>query len=205
MQTAAALPVGRASRPVGRARSTTADSLGRTGLELFIKYGFDNVTVEDIAEAEGIGRRTFFRYFPSKNDLPWGDFDALLERMRSRFPEVPDDQPLFDALRESVVDFNRFPDAEVPYLRQRMNCLLTTPALVAHSALRYQAWRKVIAEFVAYRLGVAWDSHIAMTLGHVCLGISLSAYESWLEDDSLLLTDLIDKGFQDMRSVFVAS
>ncbi|WP_146341666.1 mycofactocin system transcriptional regulator [Nesterenkonia sp. NBAIMH1] len=202
MQAVAAAPGKSPPRRVGRARLTTADSLGRTGLDLFIKYGFDHVTVEDIAEAEGIGRRTFFRYFSSKNDLPWGDFDGLLLRMRSRLAQAPAETPLFDALRESVVDFNRFPHDEVPFLRQRMTVLLTTPTLVAHSALRYQAWRRVVAEFVAERLGVARDSHMAITLGQVCLGISLSAYEEWLVDDSLVLADLISGGFHDVRAVF---
>lgn len=193
------------SRPVGRARSTTADRLGRIGLELFIKHGFDNVTVEDIAEAAGIGRRTFFRYFSSKNDLPWGDFDALLAHMRSRLAEVPENIPVFDALREAVIDFNRFPAEEIPFLRQRMECLLKTPTLVAHSALRYQAWRIVVAEFAAERLNIEPSSHLAMTLGRVCLGISLSAYEEWLEDEALELPDLIEQGFQDMRQVFCGS
>ena len=62
----------------GRARSTTKAELGRIGLSLFIDRGFSNVTVEDIAHAAGIGRRTFFRYFASKNDVAWGDFEELL-------------------------------------------------------------------------------------------------------------------------------
>lgn len=200
-----ALPsVKSARRPVGRARSTTADQLSRIGLEMFIRDGFDNVTVEDIAAAAGIGRRTFFRYFSSKNDLPWGDFDSLLNHMRSRLDEVPDGMPLFEALREAVIDFNRFPEQEMPLLRQRMKCLLTTPTLVAHSALRYQAWREVIASFTAERLGIREDSHLAMTLGRVCLGISLSAYEEWLQDENLDLAQLIDLGFRDTRRVFSA-
>lgn len=200
-----ALPsVKSAPRPVGRARSTTADQLSRIGLEMFIRDGFDNVTVEDIAAAAGIGRRTFFRYFSSKNDLPWGDFDSLLNHMRSRLDEVPDGMPLFEALREAVIDFNRFPEQEMPLLRQRMKCLLTTPTLVAHSALRYQAWREVIASFTAERLGIREDSHLAMTLGRVCLGISLSAYEEWLQDENLDLAQLIDLGFRDTRRVFSA-
>lgn len=200
-----ALPsVKSARRPVGRARSTTADQLSRIGLEMFIRDGFDNVTVEDIAAAAGIGRRTFFRYFSSKNDLPWGDFDSLLNHMRSRLDEVPEGMPLFEALREAVIDFNRFPEQEMPLLRQRMKCLLTTPTLVAHSALRYQAWREVIASFTAERLGIREDSHLAMTLGRVCLGISLSAYEEWLQDENLDLAQLIDLGFRDTRRVFSA-
>lgn len=202
IQSAPAASVEQRSCSVGRARSTTADALSRIGLDLFINYGFDHVTVEDIAAEAGIGRRTFFRYFPSKKDLAWGDFDTLLADMCTRFREVPGGTTLFNALREVVIDFNRFPEQEVPLLRQRMECLLKTPSLVAHSALRYQAWRRVVSRFAAQRLDVGRDSHIATTLGQVCLGISICAYEEWLEGEELDLADLIDQGFHDMRRVF---
>ncbi|NEE00474.1 mycofactocin system transcriptional regulator [Phytoactinopolyspora halotolerans] len=187
---------------VGRARSTTAAELGRIGLELFIERGFDEVTVDEIAAAAGIGRRTFFRYFPSKNDLPWGDFDAMLGRMRAHLSDIPADIPLYDALRAAVIDFNTFPDAELPLHRQRMEVLLRTPTLVAHSALRYQSWRQVIADFVAARLGVAADALQPQTIGWACLGISLAAYDQWLAHPEQVLTDLIHQGFVQMREVF---
>jgi mycofactocin system transcriptional regulator len=186
----------------GRARSTSAATLGRIGLELFIERGFDDVTVDEIAAAAGIGRRTFFRYFPSKNDLPWGDFDALLARMREHLGAIPSDIPLYDALRAAVIDFNSFPETDLPLHRQRMEILLRTPTLVAHSALRYQSWRQVIADFVAARLGVRPDALQPQTIGWACLGISLAAYDEWLAHEELVLTDLIGQGFAELREVF---
>jgi mycofactocin system transcriptional regulator len=186
----------------GRARSTTSAELGRIGLQLFIERGFDEVTVDEIAAAAGIGRRTFFRYFPSKNDLPWGDFEALLSRMYRHLDAIPADIPLFDALRAAVIEFNNFPEAELPLHRQRMEILLRTPTLVAHSALRYQSWRQVIADFVAARLGVRPDALQPQTIGWACLGISLAAYDQWLAHEEQVLTDLIGRGFTEMRDVF---
>ncbi|MFC7404732.1 mycofactocin system transcriptional regulator [Georgenia alba] len=188
-------------RARGRARSTSAAELGRVGLDLFIDHGFDAVTVDDIAAAAGIGRRTFFRYFASKNDLPWGDFDVLLVSMRLHLAAVPAQVPVFDALRDAVVEFNTFSPDEVPLHRRRMEVLLRTPTLVAHSALRYASWRQVIAEFVAERLGVAADSLRAQTVGWACLGVSLAAYDQWLEHDGESLTELIDAGFAELREV----
>ena len=49
------------------------DELEHVAFELFDRQGFEGTTIDDIAGAQaGIGRRTFFRYFPSKNDVPWG-------------------------------------------------------------------------------------------------------------------------------------
>ena len=145
------LTPGAASARGGRHPTTTRAHLSRVALQLFIERGFDETTVDDIAHAAGIGRRTLFRYFPSKNDLPWGDFEAGLQDMRTFLAALPEDLPLVDALFAAIVDFNRFPAEEIPYHRKRMELLLNVPALVAHSTLRYAAWREVIADFAPHR------------------------------------------------------
>ncbi|WP_166870952.1 MULTISPECIES: mycofactocin system transcriptional regulator [unclassified Salinibacterium] len=187
----------------GRARSTSKAELSHVGLELFIERGFDHTTVDDIAAAAGIGRRTFFRYFPSKNDLPWGDFDVMLDGMRRHFAALPDEASLVDALRQAVMEFNRLPDAEVPYHRQRMELLLRVPTLLAHSTLRYESWRQVVAEYVARRLDLPPESLQPQTIARVCLGIALSAYDLWLQDEHADLLALIDAGFLTMEGLFV--
>jgi len=54
----------------GRRRATSRQELEETAFGLFAARGFEATTVDEIAAAAGIGRRTFFRYFPSKNDIP---------------------------------------------------------------------------------------------------------------------------------------
>ena len=61
---------------VGRRPSTTQDHITDVALALFATHGFDEVSVDDVAKAAGIARRTLFRYYASKNAIPWGDFDA---------------------------------------------------------------------------------------------------------------------------------
>ena len=53
-----------------------------------LRRGFDAVSVDDVAQAAGIARRTLFRYYASKNAIPWGDFDAHLEHLRELLDEV---------------------------------------------------------------------------------------------------------------------
>ena len=78
----------------GRRRVTSRAELERVAFDLFGRQGFERTTVDDIAAAAGIGRRTFFRYFPSKNDVPWGDFEGELDRMRLRLKDSPAATPL---------------------------------------------------------------------------------------------------------------
>ncbi len=56
--------------PVGRRKITSRADLGQVAFDLFDQQRFERTTIDDIASAAGIGRRTFFRYFPSKNDVP---------------------------------------------------------------------------------------------------------------------------------------
>src|SRR5947209_19100920 len=95
-------------RPVrpGRPGATTRTELELVARQLFADRGFDATTVDDIAAAAGIGRRTFFRYFASKNDVVWGDFDRGLADLRARLQTSDPEQPLREALHEAVLAFN---------------------------------------------------------------------------------------------------
>ncbi|MFF1877895.1 mycofactocin system transcriptional regulator [Leifsonia sp. NPDC058230] len=176
----------------GRQPSTTRAELSHIALQLFIERGFDETTVDDIAAAAGIGRRTLFRYFASKNDLPWGDFDGILATMREFLRNVPRERSLVDALHGAVIEFNRFPAEESPFHRERMELLLNVPALVAHSTLRYASWRQVVAEYAAERLGLPEDSLEPQAIAWTYLGVCLSAYEQWLRRDDAELLPLLD-------------
>lgn len=190
-----------APRP-GRRPATTRDELTHLALELFTANGFDRTTIDDIAAAAGIGRRTFFHYFASKNDLPWGDFDARLEAMRTHLARIPEDTPLMEAVRIATVEFNRMPPEEERYHRERMALLLRVPTLLAHSTLRFASWRQVVAEFAARRLGLAEDALEPQAIAWAALGIALSAYEQWLDHDDSELAELLDRSLRMLNSGF---
>jgi len=182
---------------IGRRKVTSRSELEQVAFDLFDRQGFERTTVGDIASAAGIGRRTFFRYFPSKNDVVWGDFDGELERMRRRLSAVPAGTPLMDALRDAIVDFNRIAPQQVPAHRRRMEFILRVPALQAHSTLRYAAWRQVIADFVADRARLPSGAPppagalIPQAIAYAMLGVAIAAYEQWLGGDGDLC-DLLD-------------
>ncbi|MEV1135815.1 mycofactocin system transcriptional regulator [Rhodococcus coprophilus] len=178
----------------GRRPSTTRESLAAVGIELFRTRGFDETSVDDIAEAAGIARRTFFRYFPSKNAVAWGDFDGQLERMRRRLAEVQSDDSLADALTAALLDFNTFPASETERHRARMELILRTPALQGYSSVMYQGWRGAIAEFVARHTGARPDDHIPRTVAYLVLGVAVASYEQWLTDAESDLHDLLGTG-----------
>jgi mycofactocin system transcriptional regulator len=197
-------PAGRLGQP-GRRRVTSREDLEQAAFGLFAVRGFDATTVDEIAAAAGIGRRTFFRYFPSKNDVPWGAFEDELERMRVRLKECPPEVPLMDAIRLALIDFNQVAPAQAQLHRRRMELILRVPTLFAHSTLRFTAWREVIAEFVAERTGGRRDDLAPQAIAHAILGVSVAAYEHWLDNPAAELGPLLDDAVRQLGAAFDAT
>ncbi len=186
----------------GRRPSTTRAQIARGALELFERNGFDETTVEDIAAAAGISRRTLFRYFESKRDIVWGEFDVELVRLSEHLHEAPADEPLMDVLRRAVVSTNRFGAGELDELRIRVNLISTVPALVAHSAVRYAEWRRVVAEFAAERLGEEPDDLGPQTVAHAALGAAMAAFARWAHHDAENLSGEVDRALRFLATGF---
>src|SRR6267154_5072751 len=191
--------------PVGRRRMTTRAELEQVAFELFDRQGFEGTTVGDIARAAGMGRRTFFRYFASKNDVPWGGFEERLEQMRGRLAGCPPQTPLAEAIRLGLITFNQIPPGQEGWHRRRMELILRVPALQAHSTLRYASWRQVVAEFVGQRIGQPPDALAPRTIAYAALGVAVAAYEQWLETDDADLGDLLDSAMRELAAAFADS
>jgi AcrR family transcriptional regulator len=84
-------------------RRETLERIAETGLNLFVKNGYEATTLDDVAKAAGISRRTFFYYFKSKEEilLAWqsGFYDAI----RKALLEESNDQEPLDAARNALL------------------------------------------------------------------------------------------------------
>ncbi|CQD06459.1 TetR family transcriptional regulator [Mycobacterium lentiflavum] len=180
---------------VGRRRSTTPDHITDVAIALFTARGFAEVSVDDVAQAAGISRRTLFRYYASKNAILWGDFDSHLAHLRELLDTVGPRVPLGDALRAALLAFNTFDDSETVQHRQRMRVILQTAELQAYSMTMYAGWREVIAAFVAQRSGAMTTDLAPQTVAWTLLGVALSAYEHWLRDESVTLQAALGNAF----------
>lgn len=180
-----------AGNPVGRPPVTDHGTIERVAFDLFERNGFAQTRTVDIADAVGISRRTLFRYFPTKNDIPWGQFDAGLNELRRTLFTLDTSMPIGTAVREGIVTFNSLDPQQIQQHVRRMRIILSTQELQAHAALKYAQWRRVIADFVAHRLDVAHDAPEPTIAGHAALAIALSAYDLWLIDPQQTLSDVI--------------
>jgi mycofactocin system transcriptional regulator len=192
---------GRRGRPPG----TSARDLEVISLRLFSELGFEDTTVERIAAAAGVSRRTFFRYFDSKADVLWHAFDGEVRALRAAFAEVPADVPVMPAIRQAVVGVNRYRADDVPELRTRMNLIASVPALAASAANHYDAWERAVSEFAASRLGQSADSLYPLAIGRATLAVCRSAYDRWAERADADLTVYLDHALRALAGGFDAT
>lgn len=179
---------------------TTHAEIERAAFDLFAERGFAGTTMADIAREIGVGTRTLFRYYPSKNDIPWGQFDQTLSNFRVLLESQPAELPVHEAVHRAVVEFNRFPQDSRPSHRDRMRLILRTPELQAHSVLKYAEWRQVIADYVAARLDQDAESWMPLAAGHVSLALALTAYERWLDDPDADIVDAVEHSMNALKS-----
>ena len=186
---------------LGRRRITSRAELEHVAFELFDRQGFEGTTIDDIAVAAGIGRRTFFRYFPSKNDVPWGNFEDELDRMRGWLAACPPQWPLMDAIRLAIVDFNQVPPGRA---------LAPAPdAADPGRAGAASALHPALCGVAAGDRGLRGRAHRApacallpQTIAYAMLGVAIAAYEQWLQDDDSNLSGLLDTAMRDLASAF---
>src|SRR2546428_8277749 len=137
-----------------RGSGLTAADLEAAALRLFGERGFDSVTVDDIAAEADVSRRTFFRYFASKEDVLLADHFVQLARLREAMAARPPDEPILTALRNALLSTTGdFEDRkEKAILRGRI--MRDTPSLQRRSLVLQQAWAGALQEMAAERLKV---------------------------------------------------
>ncbi|GHF86252.1 TetR family transcriptional regulator [Kitasatospora xanthocidica] len=137
-----------------RKRQLVADELTRAALELLADGGFEAVTVDEIAAAAGVSKRTFFRYFASKEDVVVRFLAGLGAAMREELAARPAAEPPSVALRHAVWCSVAACAGHEERARRVVRLILTTPALLARFLERQAQWRDALAAELAARLGL---------------------------------------------------
>jgi AcrR family transcriptional regulator len=137
-----------------RHRKRTAADLEEAALELFCAKGFDAVTIDDIAAAADVSRRTFFRYYASKEDVVLSDHPKRLDELRAALDRRPSGEPALTALREAVLSLAGTYEDERELMLRRFRLVTETPALEARSLCLQRNWEASVAAMLGERMGV---------------------------------------------------
>lgn len=166
------------ARPTGRPRTIDPDEVSLVALRLFDDRGFDAVSMDDVAEAAGISRRSLFRLFPSKAALVWGGLDEFVDRFTTALAERPADESADEALRAAYVVGATFPDRQVGVTRRRLRVIRSTPSLELVGAATVAALTDRITVFVAERDGARVDD-LDVAVRANALAAAASAALTW--------------------------
>lgn len=126
-------------------------------LDLFLENGYEQTTVEDICTAAGISRSTFFRYFPTKEDLFTIQTSAAPDELLRALRDRPDDETPWIALREAMSLLLEHYGAQPERARRLARLGRAAPALAMRGGEKLVIARKLITPELARRLGA--DPH----------------------------------------------
>lgn len=188
--------------PPGVPAETTRARVERAALDLFTLRGFERVTSDEVADAAGISRRTFFRYFATKADAVWGDFAGHVARLEGLLAAGDPAQPVLASVCAAYVEVNSYPESQLHLLRERMQLILTEPALLAHSQLRFAEVDRAVARYVAARTGGAPSQLVPRLVAASTRAAATTAFEAWLADERSSLVGQLRLALDEMASGF---
>lgn len=165
-----------------RKKRATRAALRRSAVELVATRGLAAVTVEDIAAAADVSPRTFFNYFPSKEDAVTGWDPSVLADMVARLLERPPGEAPPTALRTALLEVFLPFDAEREELLARLALVQTDPHLLAHHVAWWGETERLLVAALAERRGTdpAHDRYAALVVAAV-LGACRVAMLSWCD------------------------
>lgn len=167
------------AKPRELARQAVREHVVDVALGLFMKEGFDSVTVDEVCVSAEISRSTFFRYFRTKAELLSGNSDRFGRRIADSLVEQPQEMPLWEALRRSldglIAEYSTFPGA-----RELVHIIVQTPALDVVEARKLKVWLGSIGPVVSQRISLSDvdDPRPAAIVGTL-LAVVNSALHSW--------------------------
>ena len=168
-----------------RKKAKTRALIQEQALRLFRERGYEDTSIEEIAEAAEVSPSTVFRYFPTKPDLVI--YDDLDERMIDAFRAQPAELNPVQALRASLRSgFAGLAGEELALQLEREKLMRSVPELQGAMLGEFTRTLREIADLVAERTGRPADDDDVLALAGSVIGLSIAAWlgsedESWTE------------------------
>ncbi len=176
-----------------RKKAKTRASIQEHALRLFHEQGYEETTVEQIADAAEVSPSTFFRYFPTKEDVVMYDaFDPLLiEAFRAQPAELSPIQAMRGALREVLGSLT--PEQLEP-MRERGKLIFSIPGLRAAMIDQVAGSGEMLIGMVAERMKRPADDLAVRTFAGAVVGAMMGAMLPVLQDPQADFVGLMDAG-----------
>jgi AcrR family transcriptional regulator len=181
-------------------RSVVRSLIARTAIDLFAAQGYDNTTLEEVAAAAGVSRRTLFNYFRSKEDLALSSLAEQGGVIAARLAERPADEDPWTALRAAfqvLEEIDMTPEGRLEFI----TLLFGNDSLRAGHAEKQARWMDLLAPLIEPRLPAsdrrAFEARAIAATAITCLQ---AANEEWVRlSGKVDLFDLYDAAVQAVR------
>jgi AcrR family transcriptional regulator len=189
-----------------RKKARTREALRDAAVELFSRQGFDHTTVEEIADACEVSPRTFFRYFPTKEDVLFADADdrrdALLSVLAAQPLERSPLAALHAAMRALALDYRDDRAALVA----RSEIVAVSPQLQAYKAEHQHGWEAAVVDELLRRARAvgspATPAELRLLAAVATAAIRVSL-DTWIADERRVGPEvLLDAAFERIASGF---
>jgi len=183
-----------AERPAGlreRKKARTRASIREHALRLFQEQGYHDTTVEQIAEAAEVSPSTFFRYFPTKEDVVLqDDFDVLAVEL---FEAQPADLSPIAAFRATAAQmFGALSAEDLARFRETTELTFNVPEVRARALDEFARTIDVMAAAIARRAGRSPDDFAVRNVAGALIGVIMSATMPWDGEPTIDMSGRID-------------
>lgn len=163
-----------------RKRRQTRERIEQAAMTLFLERGFDATTIEEITEAADVSKRSFFDYFPSKEEVVFAWQDSFADRLMAAIAARPAGESPIKAVEEAlIVTVTNSADERALALGELIHC---TPALKARDQLKYAKLEQKLTEALIARTGIDPQTRTHMRLlSAIVIGALRVGGELWQE------------------------
>jgi AcrR family transcriptional regulator len=185
-----------------RKRQLVRQEIARAAWLLFAERGYEDTTVDEIARSAGISRRSFFRYFSSKEDVVVGTSDALAEEVLAAFAARPRSEPPLVAIQRALTPAIESRLADEAESRAIISLLRQSRTLRRALLERHARLEERLAALVAARTGAdrRRDPTPAL-LAFLARALMDTAFNVWYDQRPPDVAAMIDDLFRRLRVV----
>ncbi len=173
------------------------DELAEAAVKMLARRGYEETTVDQIVAAAGVSRRTFFRYFQSKDDVVVHFLANAGAQLCAELQSRPVGEPSAVALRHALTPFVQLSVDRPDETLHLSKLMLDTPAVLGRFLERLTRWQADIADILAERSGLDPRADLRPTL---TAGVALTAFQTafrrWTDGNGTEhLSTIVDEAF----------
>ncbi|WP_428116549.1 TetR/AcrR family transcriptional regulator [Bradyrhizobium sp.] len=184
-----------------RKRQQTRERLTRAAMALFLERGFEATTLDDIAAAADVSRRSFFHYFASKEDVVFAWHEESTAALIAAVAARPASESMLTAAENAIAAMARQlePGEAIAMARLKRD----NPALQARDQVKYEKLERALAEALGKRAGHKTERLQARLVAMIATGAMRIGGELWAAEGAREKPEALAKRtFAAIRAIF---